>query len=103
MMYDKNKFLIGVIEAALLQANIIKSVIPSPATEKLESMLRTIKEEYPPTFKGLILGQLITESIQPSEPLYLHIGDDAVFKISLESIKKTETIPDNAKKKWYQF
>src|SRR5712671_3824913 len=99
IMYDKNRLIIECIDSAVIHATMLKNIIPSETTTKLESLLRTIQEEYPPNFRAFILGQLL--EMGTSEPLYLTLWEDKnTYKLSLE---KVETIPPKAKKKWYQF
>jgi len=99
---DQKSQLTEAVEKAILQGQIINSVMPSKAVDNLLTQLGIIKTLYTPYFKQFILSQCIEDGkIEPNE-FYLSLGgDESWVKISVE-FKKSEP-PVNAKKKWYQF
>jgi len=96
---DPKNQLMQAVEKALLQANIIHSVIPSKSAENLITQLTIIETLYTPVFSQFILSQVVEDGKIVGGDTFLNIGD-GYFKISVSYHKDA---PDNARKKWYKF
>ncbi len=98
---DQKDQVLNSIEKAVLQAEIIKSVLPSKAIDNLLNELGIIKALYPTYFQQFILSQMTEEGKLEAGELFLNFGEKGYFHISVEYTKKEP--PEHSKKKWYQF
>lgn len=99
---DQKEQLMAAVDKAILQAEIMKDVLPSKALDKLLTQLGIIRSLYPGYFKQFILSQCVEDGKLNEGEFNLFVCEDFYLKITVE-YNKNKKAPDNVKKKWYQF